>query len=242
MIRILKTSSLGLIGVLAAGALLVSTASAQDEARITSDGPVTLKGEETGLAQNAMTMFGQTVECPGSTYTGHKIASTPHELVPSGAREVTLTPQYAEKPEGCRSSFNWKVKIDMNGCDYRLRLGFTTGGVVGTYGTTLDMVCPIGKQISLTYASTEANYTAGKFFCVQHIPAQTALTGMHLTDTGSGDIGLGGSVEGVKVVQTAGEFFCPSSETFTGRFHLDLTIRGFSWEGKTTAVSLSDAI
>lgn len=68
--RNLKALGLAAVAVLAFSAVAASAASAQ-QGKLTSDGPVTLTGEDTGV--NFFKAFGSEVRCPDSKYTGHTV-------------------------------------------------------------------------------------------------------------------------------------------------------------------------
>jgi len=243
MIRNLKALGLAMVAVFALSAVAASTASAQ-QGTITSDGPFTLTGTETGVAgSNALTAFGLKVECPGSTYTGHKYNITPHERIPSGATTFTLTPHYNDEPHGCLvTPGNFRLTVDKNGCDFVGHLGETTGGVAGTYGTTVDIVCPAGQEITLTLATNTTDLTNNKLMCIQHIPPQVGLTGPHLKQTEGGHLGLVGTVTNIKMTETASAthpILCPKKETLTAEFHADITVKGDNAAGEPTALTLS---
>src|ERR1044072_3755126 len=81
MIRNLKAPGLALMAVFALTAMAASTASAQ-QGTLTSDGPVTLIGTETGEPNdNSISMFGTTIRCPGSTHTAHHSNGSPHTTI-----------------------------------------------------------------------------------------------------------------------------------------------------------------
>jgi hypothetical protein len=210
MIRSAKIFGLAVVAVLAMSAVAASAASAQ-LGKITSDGPVTLKGTETGVGQNKLTAFGSTVECPGSTYTGHK-KNTVSTLLASGESEVTIRPTYV----------NCNFPVAMNGCHYLFR-DATTAGAAGTYSVVADIVCPAGKEIEIT----------GTFGCKVKVPAQTGKTGAHLTSTAT-DIDLTGAFTNVTATN------CFGQHTTTATLHVDVTITGVNAEGKATSVSISD--
>jgi hypothetical protein len=246
MIRSLKTLGLALVAVLALSAMAASAASAQ-QGKLTSDGPVTLIAAETGAAgANALTAFGNRVECPGSSYTGHKYNVTPHALIPSGETTITVTPHYKQTAGNCKAVTalgTFRATVDVNGCDYVMHLGATTGGVAHTYGVTTDVVCPVGKEIEITVFTNEADHTANKPFCVQKVPAQTGKPGIHATDTTNGHVDLAGTVTGLTVNQPASAshpFLCSAKHTLTGEFHLDVTGRGVNSLGGATNVSISE--
>lgn len=246
MIRNLKVLGLALVAVFALSAVAASVASAQ-QGTLTSDGKVTLKGEETGVEQNFLESFGLKVQCPGSSYTGHEYNVTPHVLIPSGATTVTLTPHYKQTNHNCNvTPGNFKATIDMNGCDYVAHIGETTGGVAGTYGVTFDVVCPANQSITVTVWTTSALETSepNNPMCKLHVrgaPFNQGLKGAHITDTGVGDGTLTGTVEGINVqkTKTTHALLCPTAETNTGKFGLDVTVKGLNSVGEPTNISLS---
>jgi hypothetical protein len=217
MTRNLKALGLALVAVFALSAVAASAASA--EGVITSDGSVTLKGTETGTGQNKFEAFGATVECPGSTFTGHKINVTPHELIPNGANAVTINPTYVNCFEGTSP-----LTIDMNGCDFTFHGASLVSA--GTYSVLTDIVCPIGKSIERTGG-----------FCTIKIPAQTNKAGLHLTGTGSGtsnDLDLTGSITTLHATACGGLL-----STNEAKETKDLTIKGFNGAGTETGVTVS---
>ena len=129
----------------------------------------------------------------------------------------------------------------MNGCDYVIRLGATTG-VADTYAITYDIVCPAGKDIAETSWFSAAEHSEGKEASTMHIVPQTGLKGGTLKDTTAGDFDLGGIVQGVKIVQTKDALhalLCPAKETNTGELDLGLTLKGFNEAGGESSISLS---
>jgi hypothetical protein len=247
MIRNLKVLGLALVAMLALTAVAASVASAQ-QGKLTSDGSFTLKGEETGVEANFLEAFGLKVQCPGSTYTGHKLGSTT-ELITSGSTTGTLTPQYKQANHNCNvTPGNFKATIDMNGCDYVAHLGVTTGGVAGTYGVTFDVVCPNEQtSITVTVWTTSALETSepNNPMCKLHVrgaPFNQGLKGAHATDSGAGDITLTGTVEGINVqkTKTTHSLLCPTAESNTGKFGLDVTVKGLNGAGGATNISISE--
>jgi hypothetical protein len=246
MIRNLKVLGVALAAVFAMAAVTASAASAQG--KLTSTGPVTLTGTETGeAAANRLTAFGAFVQCPGSTYTGHKAVTTPHAFIASGSTSATLTPHYKQTTgtgaPNCTGSLGTSATVDLNGCDYLINLGATTGGVAGTYGVKFDVVCPAGKSITVTIWLSESAHTTepGSPKCIIHVPAQTGLAGAHATNTGNGSIDLTGTVTGITATQTRNSILCPSgTHTAAAEFHLDANVTGKSELGDPTSISLSD--
>jgi hypothetical protein len=204
MNRNLKLLGLALTAALALSAVAATTASAQ-KGMFTSDGPSTMTSAETaGGSENFLSALGMKIECPGSTYTGHKYNVTPHELIPNNVTTATVTPHFKQTNHNCRSGGTFPVTIHMNGCDFVIHLGETTpaGNKEGTYGVTFDIICPAGQEITLTIYTTTALHTENKPFCVLHLKEQLGLKGAHLTDTGNGFVDATGSIEGLHVTRT----------------------------------------
>lgn len=250
MIRYLKVLGLALLAILAFNAIAASGASAQ-QGKLTSDGPVTLKATETGEGANFWTVFNLKTICPGTTYTGHKVLShaettegKKHELIPPGATTWTVTPHYKQDNHNCKV-MNFPATIHMNGCDFVFHIGITTGGIGDTYGLTMDIVCPPGKEITKTLWTTTEDHTnnPNNPFCVIHIPPQLGLAGPHVTDTTNGHLDLTGAFQGIKATRTASPthpLLCPAGSTEAGKFEVDLTVSGSNSLGAPTPVSLSE--
>lgn len=243
MTRNLKALGLTLVAMLALGAMTASAASAQTNGKLTSASPVVLVGTEQGaVSENRLTAFNLFVQCPDSTYTGYKHNVTPHEAIPSGVSTGTIVPDYLETVAGtanCDATVG-SATIHMNGCDYVVHLGETTGGVNGTYGVTFDVVCPVGKEITVTVYSS---HTHTEPFCIMHVPGnQNGLKGAHATDNGNGTVTLSGTVEGITVNKTTNgaPLLCPNAHTAVGKFDLNVLIKGFDKVGGTQkSISLS---
>jgi hypothetical protein len=236
MIRNLKVVGLALVAVLALSAVAASAASAQN-GTITSTGNYTLTATEIAGKTNAMTAFGLAVSCEGSTYTGHKFNVTPHTFIPNDVSTFTITPKY-NQPK-CKS-LSGPTTIDMNGCDYVIHIGLTNG-TADTYAVTYDLVCPAGKDITMTNWFSAAEHTEGKEACVIHIAPQTGLAGGTIKDTTTGDLELAGPVKGIKTVETKDglhALLCPAKEG-TGEWDLGITVKGDNEGGTNTAISLS---
>jgi hypothetical protein len=264
MTRNFKILGLALMAILALGAVAASVASAQG--KLTSTGPVTLTASQTGAeGTNALTAFAASVECPGSTDTGHlvttqlqtektgkiiehKNAGIGVDMLPSGSTTFTITPHHkevnAEGKPNCKGPSGTTATTDMNGCDYVIHLGATTGDQSKgpTYGITFDIVCPPSKEITTTLFS---GAHTGTPLCVMHVPSQTAaemVSTVHATDTKNGTIDLLGTVEKITITQTRNSILCPAGvETDEGILHVDLSITGHNAEGKATTISLSDS-
>jgi hypothetical protein len=241
MIRNLKTLGLAITALFAVSAMVASTAAAQ-QGKLTSDGPFTLTGAETGVGANSLTAFGLKLECPGSSYTGHKYNETPHKFIASGSTTVTVTPHF-NQAKCVATPGNFPFTIDLNGCDYVTHLGATTGGVAGTYALTFDIVCPAGQEITTTTFTNETALTENKPYCVMHIPPQTGLSGAHTTDTANGFVDTTGPVKGIKVTRTKSAthaLLCPEGTTLTGELDIDITGSVRNEAGGATAISVSE--
>ncbi|HET8863139.1 MAG TPA: hypothetical protein VFM94_07805 [Solirubrobacterales bacterium] len=236
MRRAFEILGLALVGIFAMGVLVAPSAFAQEPA-IRSDGPVTLSATETGEAEaNGFTMFGETIRCPGSTYTGHKVSATPHEAIPNGATAATITPAYKQTSNNCKHvQENIPATIDLNGCDYVVNIGAETSK--HKYAATTDIVCSEGQSIKLTVFSGSAHSFK---LCTYTIKAQTGLTGLtaKATTPATEDFDIEGAATGVHVVRSGAA--CEETTTAEGKINLDLTVKGLNGEGKATAVSIDD--
>lgn len=231
-----------LVAALALSVVVASAASAQ-QGKLTSDGPFTLKTTETGAAgSNTWTAFGLRTECPGSTIIGHKNFVTPHTLISSGESTVTLNPTYVNCVILVGAS-KFPMTVDMNVCDYVIHMGATTGGVAGTYGATLDIVCPVGKEIVETMFTNASDHAAfAQPMCKLDIKAQTGIPGGHITDEGKGDLSITGTFEKIHVTRTktTHALLCPEATTNESKIDIDATVKGFNAEGKETNISISE--
>jgi hypothetical protein len=222
MIRKLRTLGLALMAVFAISVVAASAASAQNGI-FTSDGPATLIGTQTGTElENSITVFGKKLVCPKATYTGHKVNATPHEPIPNGATEVTLTPHY-----GVCSLEGFLATIDMNGCDLTLAIKATTGVVADQYNLHTTINCPVGKHIVATLFTNAAGHTANNSFCHITITENPAgYAGLKQTDTTNKTLDVTGTIEGIVadkgiVAGTTSDngILCPTEETKLGILH-----------------------
>jgi hypothetical protein len=226
MIRNLKALGLALVAVFAMSAVAASAASAQNGI-FTSDGPATLIGTQTGAAvENSLTAFGKKLMCKNATYTGHKVNVTPHEAIPNGATEITLTPHY-----GVCELETFPATVDMNGCDYDLKLTETTPTVADSYFVDAKVTCPVGKHIVVTLFTSAAGHTANNPFCHITITENPAgYTGLKAVDTTNKTIDLTGTIEGIEadkgiISGTTPDvgILCPTETTKTGILHIDVS-------------------
>jgi hypothetical protein len=232
MIRNFKIVGLALIPVLALTALTSAASAQAANGRLTSTGNVTLTGTE--ITPGKATAFGLTVECPGSTAVGHKVGSTT-AFLPNGSEEVTITPTFKQP---CKSNVGPST-IDMNGCDVVSHIGETTG-VADTYSGTSDLVCPAGKDVTVTSWFSEAEHKEGKEACTIHVSPQTGVKGGTVKDTTEGDLVLNGPVRGKAVETKDGlhSLLCPAKEG-EGELSGVATVKGHNEVGANTAISLS---
>ena len=230
MTRNLKALGLALVAVFAMSAMAASASSASV---LTSDGPFTLTGTETGSETNFLKAFNVKTKCT-STYKGTAVGGG---NLASGATTATLTPTYT----GCTTA-GLPTTVDLNGCDFVLHLG-AAGAVTG------DQVCPAGNDITVTVFFSAADHTANKPFCTLHIaPANNqGLGGATLSNhVGSSpkDLDLTGAFTGVHVVSTdpgTHPLFCPgegTETTKTAELAVDVTVKGDK-ESSATATEVS---
>lgn len=233
MIRNLKTLGLALVALFAFSAIAASAASAQN-GKITSTGPVTLDATENAGQINALTAFGGKIECPGSTGTGHKYNVTPHELIPSGAETITVTPDVNEPNcVAIEGGTTHKVTITENGCDGVTHIGETTG-VADTYRGTGDIVCPTGQSIIIDvyFSSSNENLKV----CEITIGSQSGLSGPTVKDTTAGDLEVQGTTTGIRASKSG---VCGSATTETAEAEGSGTVKGTNSLGENTSISLS---
>lgn len=238
MIRNLKALGLALIAVFAMGAVVVSSASAQG--KLTSTGPFTLKGAQTGAAgANRLEAFGSTVECTTVTYVGHKAFSTtnPKELIPNNATAATVSPTY----KGCTANTSLGIKpatVEMTSCDFTLTLtGFTTPP--GGYGVPAHLECKnVGEEAHVEIYNDAAH--TERICTITFAPQTPNHEDVHLLNTPSGHLGLVGTYTGI-VAKREGVCLLDGkgTNTATAKLALDVTIEGFNSVGEKTAVSVS---
>jgi hypothetical protein len=231
----LRTLGIALVAVFMISAVAASAASAQ-QGVLTSDGPVTLDMTETGVGQNATTMFGEKIECPGTIYTGHQFNVTPHQPIPGPTTTITVTPHYNNA--NCTSFPGpHKATITMNGCDFVFHIGNTIGP--DRYAIFADIVCPVGQKIE-KHVYLGPNDEAMSI-CTYTIKPQAGLVGAHATTTtgGGNDIDITGAFKNIHVEKHG---LCGAGTTNFGEWDIDLTVRGTNPVGQPTGVTITDAI
>jgi hypothetical protein len=237
MIRNFKVLGLAVMAVLALSAVAASSASAQN-GTITSTGNYKLTGTEIAGKTTALTAFGLAVSCEGSTYTGYKFEVTPHTFIVNDVSTFTILPDY-NQPK-CKTLAGPST-VDMNGCDYNAHLKQTTGNA-DEYFAEYSLVCPAGKDVTVTNWFSAAEHAEGKEACVIHIAPQGPLSGGRVKDTTTGDLELTGPVKGIKAVETKDglhALLCPAKETVAGELDLNVTVKADNEAGGSTSISLS---
>jgi len=249
MTRYLKALGLAMMAAFAFSAIAAGSASAETTVgQLTSDGPVTLTGTETGpTGANALTYPKagggyEKVECAGSTYTGHKVLThaettegKKHQLLPSGSTTATITPHYNQA--NCHSFPNPEETFDstvtMNGCDYVVHTGHKVDE--HTYEATFDVVCPPEKDIEVhTYLGASHGFQV----CKTTVQPQTGLEGAHLTHTTEGDdIDIEGTITGIHASKSG---LCGANTTNNATFDIDVTVKGHNAAGEPTEVTVTD--
>jgi hypothetical protein len=233
MIRSVKILWPAVLAVIALTVFVAAPAAYAQNGTLTSTGNVTLMGTE--ITPGKATAFGLTVECPGSTAVGHKYNVTPHTFIPNDASTVTITPSFKQP---CKSNVGPST-IDLNGCDIVTHIGETTG-VADTYAGTGDLVCPVGKDVTVTNWFSAAEHNEGKEACIVHIAPQSGTKGGTVRDTTEGDLVLNGVVKG-KAVETKDSLhplLCPAKEG-EGELTGSVTAKGLNEAGANTSISLS---
>ncbi|HET8862665.1 MAG TPA: hypothetical protein VFM94_05385 [Solirubrobacterales bacterium] len=232
MIRNFRALGLALVAVFALSAMTASAASAQTQGTVTTnDGTAkTLLGtvDEEFLTGNSFTAFKEVVECVKTKYTFHKWNVTPHEAVPYKATTMTVTPHYSE----CYLfPGKFPATVFMNGCDYVVHIGDTTGLSGNEYKATLDVVCPPNKTIQIGIYSGAAHSVR---VCTWDITSPTGVGGaewVHQKDFDDSD--LAGSFKPIKYDKTG---LCGNATDNEGKFDVNTTIEA----SDSTAVTITD--
>ncbi len=144
-------------------------------------------------------LHGGEVKCTTVKYTAS---------VSSGSSsQVTASPTYS----GCTFA-GLAATIGMNGCDYLLKINAEAGNTT----LTEDVVCPSGKEITITAPSV------GTAKCITHIPPQTGLGPASAVNVGSlatREVTITAGVTNMKYSQTAGTAEtgnCATADNTTG--------------------------
>lgn len=234
-----KTMALGLalVAILVLGAAGAPAASAQQSMLTTETGePVTLAGSEIGKVTPITTAFGSSTQCPESSGTGHKLDSTPHELILNESTTFTMTVHVNQ--ENCFAKMGegeFPVTIMTNGCDAVLQLEEEVSE--GTFTGSTELVCPEGEVYeSIIYSDSEHTQT----LCVLKVAPQV-VTGSAEVTNAAGDLEVGGTATGIHVTRSG---LClldgKGSTTNEGELHFDATITAHDELSEPVGVTISD--
>jgi hypothetical protein len=232
MIRNLKVMGVALAAVFALSAVVASAAMAQ-QGMLTSDGPVTLKGTETGEGVKFEAFGGGVMRCPGTVLTGHKYNVTPHTFVEPGANKFTLSPDFGPCKITLGTLENAPSTIDMNGCDYQVEIGETSGGAEEYTGFGA-VVCPLGKEVQMTVFSSSAHSLR---LCTLSTSNSGSATGKVInTGAVNDDIDISGTIAGLLVKKSG---LCGAAEDKEARLVGDATIQGYNEAGEQTGITVT---
>jgi hypothetical protein len=235
MIHNLKALGLALVAVFAMSAMAIPIASAATPGEFTVTAPSNGTGTEIAGKINALTAFGQGVECPGSTYHQRKYFATPHEPVPNAVTDITVT--WTANNSSCKTTSGLKATVNMNGCDTVWHIGETI--IPGlTYNLTHDVACPFNKEIDIEIYASASNENIKA--CTLKIKSQSGLAGLKITNGTSGgksDITTEGTIKNIHVEESG---LCGNATTNVGEFHMALTSTGKDALGSPTGLSITD--
>jgi len=198
-----KIFGLAFVAMLAIGATAVPVASA---VKMTAESyPTTLTGASDQGIGNVVSVTAGSVSCPNSSYLG---------VLSAASTTVSVAPSFT----GC-SAFGFPGTMDVNECTLLLH------GAEGSFSSTVDFVCPAGKEMTLTVLS------AGTSKCMLHIPSQAGLETVTVKAVGAGatrELTLDVNVTGIKYTHTAGTGIgaCTSGSGSTGTLTAKTLITG----------------
>jgi hypothetical protein len=211
--RNLKVLGLALVAVLALGAMVASAASADD---LTAESyPATLTGTQEGVDTLTIPEVGTTA-CEGTTYHGTISAATT-------AQSVTPTYPPPTAPKHCLS-LGFPAEVHTNGCTYTLRVG------VGVTTGTVDIVCPAGKEITITVNVPSPMVLK----CTIHLPPQTGKATLTYKNVGTlktREVTVEANVTGLTVTTTkpsggGGIGACPEKTTNAAKLEAKAIVTG----------------
>jgi hypothetical protein len=217
MLRHLKALCLASVAVFALTAVASASASEFKSENATS---TFMHGVQIGSGDVFHTNAGN-VTCTSATYAGTQAGAS--------STTATVAPTYS----GC-TGFLISATIHMNGCEYKFEEPtVTTAGV--TYHGAIEIVCPEGKEITVTAIS------AGTTKCTIHIPGgQTFANAAEYTLSGSGEtrkIVATISISGIHYSQTAGTGFgaCTTENNQTnGTYSGEAEMKGWTSSAMST--------
>jgi hypothetical protein len=237
MIRNLTALGLATVAVVAISATIVSAASAQQGRLTTDSASATLDITQTGsIGANALTAFGYSVECPGTTYRGHEAGSST-KPVPSNATTATITPEYSIACKTKISGSEYPTTVTTNGCDYLLHTGTTLSP--STFPFTTDIVCPKENDIQVD-VFTSSSHTLK--ICMLTIKPQNGLgvgiTAPHITTNPVfDDLTATGTVSPIHIEKSG---LCGPETTSLGTLDIDVTVKGTNALGENTGITVTN--
>jgi hypothetical protein len=232
-----KIKAVGLALLLAAtatSALLATGASAEEEGKpgtLTAvEYPATLDGtDDTGT--NAFTLFGESIVCPDSSYTGQITKAT---------TTITITPTY-NNANCSAGGGGHKVTITMNGCDYLFHIKGTTEAFVDNYFISVDLLCPAGKDVEIHKYLNAKDETVQ--ICKYTIKEQKGITGGKIenevdgTGKTTGTLTLENTLKGILATKTG---TCGEGVTELGGYDVHITFKGTNAKGAANSLSITD--
>jgi len=172
--------------------------------------PVSISGAQPFGNPNVFgTTFG-TVRCPSATFNGEPSAAS---------ADLSLQADYST---GCVTNGTSGTTMAMNGCTYVLHIA----GSGPPYTGTEDIACPAEKVIEIIYK------VLGETKCTWTIGAQSGLSGLTFTNTGSGSkraVEVGYNLSGIHYHQWEGSGFgrcTPTGDYTNGTYTGNVTLSG----------------
>jgi hypothetical protein len=183
------------------------------------------------------TAFGGFAECPNAVFTGHKYSATPHALIQVPTTTVTLSAEYGKCTTTDKIGNKFASTIDMNGCDYVLHIGATTGKA-NTYGVSTTVACAkAGEHIQLTLFNNSELHTE-KICTVTFTVPGGGVTGPSIsTDTINDDFSVKGTFGALSAHKSG---VCGTEENQPASLNIDATFKGKSQAGSDTGITITD--
>jgi hypothetical protein len=211
----LKALGLGLVAMMAVGALAVMNASASTGGHFTAPAHSIIKGTEVAGSSHQLEFVSHGLEggivCDEVTYSDYTSTQATET-------QVSVTPTY--KKCHTTGAAAGTTTVHVNGCSYR----FTVG--VGATGTA-DVVCPAGSAIVITHPN-----------CTITVPAQNNIgTLNYTTTTESGVHALTLDVNASFSTQYHGGICIFTGTSHTGTLSGSATVRGFDTNNNPVGIT-----
>lgn len=219
----LKALGLALVAALAMSAVAAPAAQASVNPTFTaSEYPAEL--DATGSEAEKFTVFGTEVTCKHAKFD---------DTLTAASHELRVTPTYKE----CHAKmFDGVIPVTVthNGCNYRFHHPTTEEGSPANthwYTLTVDVVCPVGKQIEIHVYANVPDHFSGNSLCTLTVGSQAGLQGLTADvhtkpEPEKDDVTITGTVNNIKVQEHRNSAFCPGEgatpETSEGTYHLPL--------------------